>query len=55
MRGTCTSQRSGFRRYRCFEDVCVEFNRGVNVIIGENNAGKTALLKALGLIFDRKS
>lgn len=43
------------QNFRCFGDVSVEFKPGVNIIIGENNAGKTALLKALGLIFDRKS
>ncbi len=43
------------QNYRCFDDVSVEFNPGVNVIIGENNAGKTALLKALGLLFDRSN
>jgi putative ATP-dependent endonuclease of OLD family len=43
------------QNYRCFDDVSVEFNPGVNVIIGENNAGKTALLKALGLLFDRNN
>ena len=43
------------QNYRCFEDLCIEFNRGINVIIGENNSGKTALIKALGLIFDRRS
>ena len=30
----------------------IEFNEGLNVIIGENNAGKTTVLKALQLIFD---
>jgi putative ATP-dependent endonuclease of OLD family len=43
------------KNYRCFENLCIEFNRGINVIIGENNSGKTALIKALGLIFDRRS
>lgn len=43
------------QNFRCFDDVSVEFNSGVNVIIGENNAGKTALLKALGLLFDRSN
>jgi putative ATP-dependent endonuclease of the OLD family len=41
------------RGYRCFPDSCIEFRPGINVIIGENNAGKTAILRALGLIFDR--
>jgi putative ATP-dependent endonuclease of OLD family len=39
--------------YRCFEDVSLEFRPGINVIIGENNAGKTAILRALGLLFGR--
>lgn len=38
--------------FRCFEKHVVEFNEGINVIIGENNSGKTALLKALGLVFN---
>lgn len=32
----------------------VQFNEGVNVIIGHNNAGKTNLLKALSLVIDHK-
>jgi putative ATP-dependent endonuclease of OLD family len=40
------------KNYRCFEDISVKFIEGVNVIIGENNAGKTVLLKALGLVFN---
>jgi putative ATP-dependent endonuclease of OLD family len=40
--------------YRCFRDTTVEFQPGLNVIIGENNAGKTTLLRALGLVFDRR-
>ncbi|MFH1302662.1 MAG: AAA family ATPase, partial [Planctomycetota bacterium] len=40
------------RNYRCFPNMVIEFQPGLNVIIGENNAGKTALLKALGFIFD---
>lgn len=39
--------------YRCCRDTSVEFNKGLNVIIGENNAGKSTLLKALGLVFNR--
>ena len=38
--------------FRCFRDTSVDFVPGVNVIIGENNSGKTALLRAFGLIFN---
>src|SRR5699024_3082686 len=40
--------------FSSFEDEIVAFNDGINVIIGHNNAGKTNLLKSLGLIFDNK-
>jgi putative ATP-dependent endonuclease of the OLD family len=40
--------------YRCFKNTSVEFQPGLNVIIGENNAGKTALAKALMMVFDRR-
>ncbi|MGO9108384.1 MAG: AAA family ATPase [Thermoguttaceae bacterium] len=33
----------------------VDFQPGINVIIGENNAGKTALLRALCIVFDRRT
>lgn len=38
--------------YRCFRDITVNFNDGINVIIGHNNAGKSNLIKALSLFFD---
>ena len=41
------------KNFRCFRAAAVEFRPGVNVIVGENNAGKTALLKALRLVFER--
>lgn len=41
--------------FRNFHDTLVEFNDGVNVIIGHNNAGKSNLLKALSLVLDNKS
>ena len=41
----------GFRSFKNHE---VEFNDGVNVIIGHNNSGKTNLLKALSLVLDYK-
>lgn len=43
------------QNYRCFKDSTIEFRPGLNVIIGENNSGKTTLLKALALVFDRRS
>lgn len=41
--------------FRSFTDEEIDFHEGINVIIGHNNAGKTNLLKALGLIFDNNS
>ena len=38
------------QNYRCFKDSTIEFRPGLNVIIGENNSGKTTLLKALALV-----
>jgi len=43
------------QNYRCFKDLTIELRPGLNVIIGENNSGKTTLLKALALVFDRRS
>ncbi|MEK5233465.1 AAA family ATPase [Lysinibacillus sp. FSL K6-0232] len=41
--------------FRCFKEIKVDFNEGINVIIGANNAGKTTLTKALELIFNRSN
>ncbi|GAA0846370.1 AAA family ATPase [Bifidobacterium pullorum subsp. gallinarum] len=41
--------------FRCFRDSTIEFNEGLNVLIGSNNAGKTTVIKALELIFKRNS
>ena len=40
------------RNFRCFQNTSVQFREGLNVIIGENNAGKTTILKALDLVFN---
>lgn len=37
--------------FRCFQDVEIEFSEGLNVIIGENNCGKTTIIKALQCFF----
>ncbi len=39
------------KHFRCIEDLTIEFKKGVNVLIGENNTGKTAILDALRLSF----
>jgi len=39
------------QNFRCYDDIEVEFNEGLNVIIGENNGGKTTLIKALQYVF----
>ena len=41
--------------FRNFKDSQIDFNEGVNVIIGHNNAGKTNLLRALSLVLDNKT
>jgi putative ATP-dependent endonuclease of OLD family len=35
------------KNYRGIKDTSIEFNKGVNILIGENNSGKTAVLDAL--------
>ena len=38
--------------FRNFKQKETDFNDGINVIIGHNNAGKTNLIKALSLVID---
>lgn len=38
--------------FRSFKERSIKFTDGVNVIIGENNSGKTSVLDALEFIFD---
>lgn len=44
-------QINNFRNFRQKE---IEFNDGINVIIGHNNAGKTNLIKAISLVIDNE-
>jgi len=37
------------------EPTSIKFKEGINVIIGQNNAGKTTIIKALEILFDNKS
>lgn len=41
--------------FRNFKSNTVEFNDGINVIIGHNNAGKSNLIRALGLVLNPNS
>lgn len=41
--------------FRNFHDNEIQFNDGINVIIGHNNSGKTNLIKALSLVIDQGS
>ena len=45
------------KNYRNFNNVgeSIEFVKGVNVLTGHNNAGKTNVVKALQLVFDRNN
>lgn len=43
------------KNYRNFKNTNVLFTPGLNILIGHNNAGKTNLIKALQLVFDRSS
>lgn len=35
------------KNFRVFDEVSLYLNKGVNIIIGENNSGKTAIIDAL--------
>lgn len=40
------------KNYKSFNDSGkIEFKQGINIIVGQNNSGKTALLEALELNF----
>lgn len=43
------------KNFRNFNKEIIEFNDGINVIIGHNNAGKTNLIKAISLVIDSNS
>jgi DNA repair exonuclease SbcCD ATPase subunit len=37
------------KNYRTFRDFKLEFSSGVNIIVGDNDAGKSTLLEAINL------
>lgn len=38
--------------YRSFKSITVDLHEGINLLIGQNNAGKSNLLRAMAIIFD---
>lgn len=40
-------KRLKIKNYRCIKSIELFFNQGVNILIGENNSGKTAIIDAL--------
>lgn len=48
-------QKVTIRNYRNFNDFSMKFRKGLNVIIGSNNSGKTGLLYAIRLLSDPSS
>lgn len=45
-------QKITIKNYRCFQNFSMEFQKGLNVVIGANNSGKTGLLYAIRLLKD---
>lgn len=44
------------KNFRAFkEETNIKFNDGINVLIGQNNSGKTSIIKALDLLFNSGS
>ncbi len=43
------------RNFRNYEDLCLEFDPGVNLVVGQNAQGKTNLLEAIGYLGSGKS
>ena len=40
------------KKFRVFDEISLLFNKGVNIIIGENNSGKTTIIDALRICPD---
>ena len=40
--------------FRKYKNVNIKLNEGLNVIVGENNSGKTAIVDAIRTVFNPK-
>lgn len=40
--------------YKKFEKFDIEFNKEINVIIGENESGKSTILEAIDIVLNQK-
>lgn len=38
------------KNFRCYEEIKIEFRRGINLLIGDNSVGKTSLLRACNYV-----
>lgn len=43
------------RNFRQFENFSIEFNKGLNLLVGENNAGKSSVIDAIRIALDTTS
>ena len=41
------------KNFRAIENLELNLNKGLNVLIGENNSGKTSVIDLLRLVFDK--
>lgn len=39
------------KNFRCIKNLMLDFHKGVNIFVGENNSGKTAIIDALRICF----
>ena len=42
------------KNFRSLKDFQMDFNEGLNVIIGENDAGKTSIIDSIKILFGYK-
>ena len=37
------------KNFKCFTDFCYNLNKGINIIVGDNESGKSTILEAIHL------